>query len=690
MPGEPAADQSLLPALESFFDSLSTPLVSPMQLGLLKNAAAFFPPILRLGLECRLNGREQVDLQLCFRRDEDDLNFIFHWFERQFGGTGEEEVLLRNFFEKWANPLSSYHQDIVEVFLELDVLPSGNHIPLLFLALDISLSAAERKAFCNTLLSEVLGYNKSFFPTLNTVIDACPPGAAVAYVGILCSRNIDILRVNIKKLAAAEVVPFLEAIGYQWLNSQLKDCIDFVYSYADRVTLCIDLGQSVYPGIGFECFWNAQPPKETYWQHFITELINRGLCEPAKAEAILNWDEDIFPDKESRWPEHLWLESLYAPEHEFIYLKKKISHLKLSYHPGKQAEVKAYLGYGNLRMDLSIKEAKVPKPLTNVPVAINQLDNAISHGIEFLLQAQTQTGWWKDFHLPAGRSDEWVTAYIAYHISQISDSRLTQPLATAWDALQRRFKPDSGWAYNALVPADADSTAWACLFADSIGINNIVTQEGHTLLNRYFTAEGGVATYAGDEPIRKLTQLSEEASFSGWQGAHLCVTAACALTGHKQALNYLLQHQSSWGYWESYWWTADEYATALATEALLKENAYEHSGPAFKATKWATTELAKLLQVQGKSFQIALLLKILLATNNNRQYQADIEQAVKYLLNTQQASGNWAASAELRVPMPGNAATAGGADTWLVKDLQTNFTTATVLYVLNKYCCMLK
>src|SRR5690606_14283709 len=138
----------------------------------------------------------------------------------------------------------------------------------------------------------------------------CPNHAFIAYLGILFSRDADVLRVNIKKLALTEVASFLKRIGYAWTGPELDNWISLAYGYADRVTLCIDIGKDVFPKIGFECFWNEQPPTETYWRYFIEKLNTHNHYHQNKIEAILNWDKDIFPGEINNWPEHLWLASL--------------------------------------------------------------------------------------------------------------------------------------------------------------------------------------------------------------------------------------------------------------------------------------------------------------------------------------------------------------------------------------------
>src|SRR5690606_16578793 len=126
------------------------------QFELLEKAADFFPPIIRFALECRLNAHEQVDLQFCLRRDEDDLRAISNWFQNKTTEDQDHKKVIR-FLTSWADDSSIFHKNIPEIFLELDVLPSGIKTPLLFFELQPNLSKEKRKDISFTILNEIVG-----------------------------------------------------------------------------------------------------------------------------------------------------------------------------------------------------------------------------------------------------------------------------------------------------------------------------------------------------------------------------------------------------------------------------------------------------------------------------------------------------------------------------------------------------
>ncbi|MBC9909733.1 hypothetical protein [Chitinophaga varians] len=671
-------EYSLLKATGTFCDTLPRQLVSPAQQVLLKKAADFLPPIIRFGLECRLNNDDQVDLQLCIRR-EDDLNAIYNWLRRRLTGDEEHEMLLR-FLKSWADPSSACYQHIAEIFLELDVLPSGIKTPLLFFELNAGLTPSQTRDFCFSLLKDTLGDNKAYFSALEIIFSACSAPAHVGYLGILFSRDTEVLRVNIKKLSFAAVSNFLQQIGYAWTGPALDQWISLIYNYADRVTLCIDIGKNVHPQIGFECFWNEAPHTETYWRAFIEKLpVHQDLCQQ-KIEAILSWDRDIFPGQIDSWPEHLWIASLSKPQHEFTFLKKWISHVKVSYHPDKTVALKAYLGYESRWK--AFKKEDNQADAQHGQATTPDIQQVLNKGIDYLLSSQLQSGWWKDFHLVPGSSDEWVTAYVACHLAHLKSPKVSTALEKAWRILQTRYREQEGWGYNMLTPADADSTVWTWLFVNAAGFSKEFPAPLADMMQHYVAEDGGISTYS---PFAAVGSKSAE-SFHGWQIPHCCVTAAYALAGYQHAIDYLLKQQQSTGYWYSYWWDGYEYVTALSVEALSAKDANLYKGTIEKAVKWAVDQAQReLANAVPSAFKTALLLRILLCSPQQAGHHNLLQRMADYLLMAQQSSGYWNPSAELRSPHPHDTAHEKGEKVIIVKDEKKNFATITILNALHKY-----
>lgn len=678
-------EYSLLKSVGSFYKNLPKSLISPAQLELLEKAADFFPAIIRFALECRLDDQEQVDLQFCLRRDDDDLGAVCKWFQNK--STGDDDYKnVTDFLTAWADESSFYHKYIPEVFLELDVLPSGIKTPLLFFELQPDLSIAERKQVSIALLNELLGEDRPFYHLLEAIIEACPKPAFVAFLGVLFSRDVEVLRVNVKKLSINAVAPFLKKIGYNFTGPELDLFISSAYNYADRVTLCIDIGKGIYPRISFECFWNEPPSIETYWSYFIQTLNENNLYRKDKIDAILNWNQDVFPEHVEEWPEHLWIASLSKPENEFTFLKKWISHLKISYIPGHAIDLKAYLAYESLwtlKETLDSGGLLVEKVELNAPAEINK---AITDGVAYLIKNQLPSGWWKDFRLSPGNSDEWVTAYVGYHLSQLNIPQTNEALNRAWKILSTRYRGNEGWGYNALTPADADSTIWTWLFFHSRKFDDTFPNPGFAMIDRYMSADGGVVTYSLKGPLGKKNQDSLNTSVNYWQIPHYCVTAACAIAGRHDAINFLLEQQNLEGFWYSYWWVGSEYVTALSTEALAKVDSTKYSHAIGKSVHWAyKNALLELKNPMPNMFNMALLLRITMCSTPSPQQRELQKELVKRILKAQQPTGSWGSYAELRSPNSDDRNHETAKDILVVKDWNKNFTSVTILDALNKF-----
>ncbi|WP_170137783.1 prenyltransferase/squalene oxidase repeat-containing protein [Chitinophaga dinghuensis] len=585
--------------------------------------------------------------------------------------------------DTWADSSSIYHKDIAEIFLELDVLPTGVQSPLLFFDLSPALSDSQKKELCVRLLQEMLGEKEAIFSILDTILHACPQPAFLAYAGIMFSRDTEVLRLNIKKLPLDKVLPFLQQIGYSCYDQELTELLPIVFGFSDRVTLCIDVKDEILPKISFECFLDNNPEGESYWKLFIEKFNTDNLLDAAKIDAALTWTKDIFPSQQKDWPEHLWIASLYKSENEFTFLRKFISHIKVTYCPGKRTELKAYLAYESTwaNRTLLAKNPVLSPPTEALPVSL--IAAAIKKGVDFIINNQQQAGWWKDFRLSPGTSDEWVTAYVGCHLARHELPETYPALKSAWNMLKTRYRTNEGWGYNALTPADADSTIWTWMFTTTGHFQQEFPTPGQDLLHAYLTTNGGVTTYSESGPLGR-NQPPE--TFNGWKIPHCCVTAAFALAGIQPAIDYLLNHQYPAGYWYSYWWEGPVYATALAVEALCNKDALYYKTYIDNAVNWALNNINETLtEPSPNPFNIALLLKILLFSNQPEKYAILANGMVNQLLQSQTDYGNWMPAAEMRFPNTDDIHHESGENVQVVTDQKMNFTTITVLDALRLY-----
>jgi Prenyltransferase and squalene oxidase repeat len=283
--------------------------------------------------------------------------------------------------------------------------------------------------------------------------------------------------------------------------------------------------------------------------------------------------------------------------------------------------------------------------------------------LDFLLAAQDDAGAWKDFLLPAGHSNVWVTAFVADVLAMRPEAEAQQAARRGWEFLETVTTADGGWSYNPLVPGDADSTLWGLRLAASLGVEERpAAQRAEAFLQRHLR-EGGLTTYADAAPVRRYIGLPAVVPFKGWTQAHVCVTAAGAnLADYREPFReFLLMKQADDGHWPAYWWFDDEYATAEAVAALVGSSRTaadcepEIATRIERAVGWARQRVEVLCAANGRllpAFALAHALRVLARSGESSAVQAQISTALTWLAAWQKPNGGWPAAARLRVPRP--------------------------------------
>jgi len=304
----------------------------------------------------------------------------------------------------------------------------------------------------------------------------------------------------------------------------------------------------------------------------------------------------------------------------------------------------------------------------------------------FLQGTQSEYGHWEDYALAAGHSTEWVTGYIGVMLADVSLETAQQ----AWEFLAS--VEQNGWGYNALTPRDADSTAWGLALGHKLGmIDSAAYQSASQALQAHYTEKGGLTTYAEERPIRRFINAKWYDSMTGWCGLdHVCVTVAAAAISPDIVPNvsdYLKPKQTSDGSWIGYWWSDRAYTTALAAEALSNDPSANEQVE--KALAWG----ANRIEVEGSAispFDMAWLLRLLLLSPE--PYKQAITKLIDFLSSSQRDDGSWAASAQMRIPLPRDHNPEiyqawildGRHEGCTARDVNRIFTTATLLNVMNR------
>lgn len=251
----------------------------------------------------------------------------------------------------------------------------------------------------------------------------------------------------------------------------------------------------------------------------------------------------------------------------------------------------------------------------------------LQRGVDFLLSQQHDDGFWQDFQLPVGPSTTWVTALIAYQLTQLCQGDATDAAVRATDWLQQAGA-DGRWGYNEKVEADADSTAWVLRLFHVLNIPAFVDVD---FLLAHQRNDGGFSTYLAED---------------GWGASHACVTAAVLLALRPTGRDDVIDNAHRWlsaarrdnDVWSGYWWSGPFYPTLLAVQALGESRQSEEYQQLLSTLPG--------LSVIRSTFELACALSLAIITGEDVRL---IQLLAERLCRLQRDDGGWPASACLRV-----------------------------------------
>lgn len=380
----------LTESLDVLLPNLMPVLVGSDAVLALKSLAGNLAPILRGGFECRLSANtRQVDLQQCIVREERELallrefvaaaianndisvdsgwgklqEFLNDWCDLsplppspgRGGGNFEdnyEAISPPSLVGKGAGGLGhSTLQAIPEIWLEFDVKNLSNCLPLpaIFFGLpqeaSPTIDSYKIAAKSLDLLLDRRGW-REWQDNLDLCFSACPKSVFVSHIGAMLSRNFPALRVNIKRLPPDGLISYLQAVGWQGETTAVEALMRQLFELCDRITVCLDVGNKIYPQIGLECIFIKQPPSEPRWSILLDYLVKLGLCDREKREALLHWPGQTHPmNSPAVWPKTLIAASLLQPRERFTVFDRRLSHIKISWRSQRPLEAKAYLWF---------------------------------------------------------------------------------------------------------------------------------------------------------------------------------------------------------------------------------------------------------------------------------------------------------------------------------------------------------
>jgi hypothetical protein len=689
---------TLADSLELMLPNLASALVSPDMRRHLRELARGLAPIPNCGFEVQLTDSNRVDLQQCILASEGEPQRLRSHLQAQWArqaARGEPVdcswQLVDGFLGAWCDQSSNLHKSIEDLWLEFDQTPTLGHslLPVIFFgfrpAPDVVLDASAGYEVAQEALDALLGRPAwmLYEDNLRQCFEACRAPAFVSHLGVMPARGLPALRVNVKNLSPDQVSAYLEGVAWPGVIDEAVEKMARLYGFVDRLTVCLDVGERVYPQLGFECIVGFQPPLEPRWATFLDYLVDEGWCSAEKRDALLEWPGLTYPNNAGvSWPDHMIHDALLHPADRFTALERRISHIKIVWRPQQQRpEAKAYFGFlhrwlqpetdqngkgwiqGKISRDENTRLAPVTQTHgTPCELGEDELGNAIHEAITFLLEARNADGWWYDFPGEKGGSDGWVTAFVGALLAHVSESRVQQAVQHAWSLLNNRLPDLKGWGYSRWLPVDADSTAWGLRLASAAGFEaSERAQQARQVLALHLLPNGGLTSYREEAlplPINTRGRLFY-GSRDGWcRTAHTCVTAGAAVLADERLHDFLRLRQRDDGSWEGYWWEDSEYSTALAAEALARTGCATDRSHVEAAVEWALQRIGSSGAVYSvchgdeSAFATAWCVRILTLSSNAARVREPMDRAVQWLLRTQLKNGAWPFSARLRVPFP--------------------------------------
>lgn len=312
------------------------------------------------GFECRLGQPEaNADFLVCADASEAGRRVLA---ANAYGIDLPEELFdhpvwqrIREFSTNWESEISPLYEKVQNVWLEFDVAePDAESIPVpsaffgpspLFAAPAVEENHPHAWVWQQALVL-LLGQpvSESLKTNLMRCFEHLPEQAYVFQIGLMLARQWDGVRLCIRDIAPAAIVPYLSCIGWQGDGDALQALLNDLSNRVDRIDLDIDISDRVLPKIGLECYLRKQPKFEPRWIQFLDFLVLRGFCLPQKHQALLQYpgyirrrmNPDLWPSNISK------LSGLLGSAYEWV-IFKGLHHIKLVYQESKVKEAKAYL-----------------------------------------------------------------------------------------------------------------------------------------------------------------------------------------------------------------------------------------------------------------------------------------------------------------------------------------------------------
>jgi hypothetical protein len=286
-------------------------------------------------------------LETCLDNDEQRADFAFsikaaerETLARGFKGLyfqplAEDKVWDRviSFVNSWSTKNTGLHKNIDNIWFEMDSGEYGKDIPRPCFFFDASKAKNDSAVISDWLFAGALKKLLDSQLTgllqdkIKTVIKCLPPGAGLSQVGTMLARNEDGVRICTSELTMEQTAGYLNSIGWPGDFSEFSALLDIINIYSNgKYRANFDVtsnGVSEKMGIEFRVSNSQVLPV------FLNELVRYNFCTKLKKRGILSWKGSSC--------------HFMGPDYGQTSLIRTIAHFKISYLPGAEISIKAYL-----------------------------------------------------------------------------------------------------------------------------------------------------------------------------------------------------------------------------------------------------------------------------------------------------------------------------------------------------------
>jgi hypothetical protein len=350
-----AINNSLANYLKLLQPKISPHLIAPQYWHNIETVARVLPSAITtfFGFECRLGiEKAHADFLICADAQELGRKILAN---DQYSITLPADLYahpvwqqIHNFSEQWNNQDSPLYDGINNIWLEFDIdeSPVSIPVPSCFFGPQAIYSGSDSQWTINTALK--LLQNRDVPQVIATKLLNCfellPDDAYIFQIGVMLARKSDLVRVCIRNISPEEILKYLAALNWSGSIDALHQTLNKLSSYATRIDLDIDIGESILPKIGLECYLDKQPKFEPKWQLFLDYLTEVGFCTSQKRDSLLAYpgyirgkqSPDFFPNNLER------ISSFLGSGYEGVFFKG-LHHIKVTYQESASLEAKAYL-----------------------------------------------------------------------------------------------------------------------------------------------------------------------------------------------------------------------------------------------------------------------------------------------------------------------------------------------------------